>query len=109
MSNEEFQKKMEFIVEHQAQFTSDIQQLRESQSELQAAQVRTEQVVVQTVEIVGRLATGTLEGFKDVNAKIDVLVDSQIRTDEKINALTDNVQNLTAIVDRYFTEGRNGN
>jgi hypothetical protein len=95
MTNEEFEKRMEFILEHQAQFSADMQQLREAQS--------------QTVEIVGRLANGTLEGFKDVNAKIDALVDSQIRTDEKIRALTDNVQNLTAIVDRYFTEGRNGN
>lgn len=109
MSNEQYEKRMEFIVEQQAQFSIDIQQLRESQAELQAAQVRTEQVVVQTGEIVARLANVTLEGFKDVNAKIDALVDSQIRTDEKIYALTDNVQNLTAIVNRYFTEGRNGN
>ena len=107
MSNEQYEERMEFIVEQQAQFSIDIQQLRESQAELQAAQVRTEQVVVQTGEIVARLANVTLEGFKDVNAKIDALVDSQIRTDEKIRALTDNVQNLTAIVDRYFTEGRN--
>jgi ABC-type transporter Mla subunit MlaD len=94
MTNEEFERRMEFILEQQAQFSADMQQLREAQS--------------QTLEIVGRLANGTLEGFKDVNAKIDALVDSQIRTDEKIRALTDNVQNLTAIVDRYFTEGRNG-
>jgi hypothetical protein len=108
MTNEEFEKRVEFILEYQAQFTADIQQLRESQSKFQAAQARTEQVVVQTGEIVARLANVTLEGFKDVNAKIDALVDSQIRTDEKIDALTDNVQNLTAIVNRYFTEGRNG-
>jgi hypothetical protein len=109
MSNEQYEKRMEFIVEQQAQFSIDIQQLRESQAELHAAQVKTEQVVVQTGEIVARLANVTLEGFKDVNAKIDALVDSQIRTDETVNALTDNVQNLTAIVNRYFTEGRNGN
>ena len=102
MTNEEFEKRTGFILDQQAQFTADMQQLRE-------AQARTEHVVTQTVEIVGRLANGTLEGFKDVNAKINALVDAQIRTDEKINALTDNVQNLTAIVDRYFTEGRNGN
>ena len=109
MSNEQYEKRMEFIVEQQAQFSIDIQQLRESQAELHATQVRTEQVVVQTGEIVARLANATLEGFKDVNAKIDALVNSQIRTDETMNALTDNVQNLTAIVNRYFTEGRNGN
>jgi len=59
MSNEEFEKRMEFLVEHQAQFSADIQQLRE-------AQTRTEEVVVQTGEIVARLANVTLEGFKDV-------------------------------------------
>jgi len=85
---------MAFIVDLQAQFASDIQQLRESQS-------RTDQVVAQTGEIVARLANVTLEGFKDVNAKIDALVDSQIRTDE-------NLRNLVSVVDRYFSEGRNG-
>jgi chromosome condensin MukBEF ATPase and DNA-binding subunit MukB len=95
MSNEEFQKKMDFIVEQQAQFSVDMQKLREAHA--------------QTELVIGQLANLTFAGFNEVNAKINTLVDSQIRTDEKINALTDNVQNLTAIVDRYFTEGRNGN
>ena len=94
MSNEEVDQRIAFIIEQQAQFASDIQQLREAQSELQATQVQTEQVVA-------RLAHVTLEGFKDVNAKINSLVDSQIRTDE-------NLRNLIAVVDRYFSEGRNG-
>ena len=94
MSNEEVNRRIAFIIEQQAQFTSDIQQLREAQSELQATQVQTEQVVA-------RLAHVTLEGFKDVSAKINSLVDSQIRTDE-------NLRNLIAVVDRYFSEGRNG-
>lgn len=88
MSNEEFEKRMEFIVEQQAQFTSDIQQLREAQT--------------QTDEIVARLANATLEGFKDVNTKINALVDSQMRTEESL-------RNLTAVVDRYFSNGRNVN
>ena len=94
MSNEEVDRKIAFIIEQQAQFTSDIHQLREAQSELQATQVQTEQVVA-------RLAHVRLEGFKDVNAKIGSLVDSQIQTDE-------NLRNLIAVVDRYFGEGRNG-
>ena len=94
MSNEEVDQRIAFIIEQQAQFASDIQQLREAQSELQATQVQTEQVVA-------RLAHVTLDGFKDVNAKINSLVDSQIRTDE-------NLRNLIAVVDRYFSEGRNG-
>jgi len=93
MSNEDLERKMSFIVEQQAQFASDIQQLRE-------AQELTSQTVAQTGEIVARLANLTLEGFRDVNAKID-LVGSQIRTD-------DNLRTLIAVVDRYFSEGRNG-
>lgn len=87
MSNEEVDRRIAFIIEQQAQFASDIQQLR--------------QVQVQTEHVVARLASVTLEGFKDVNAKINALVDSQMRTDE-------NLRNLVAVVDRYFSEGRNG-
>jgi hypothetical protein len=102
LTNEEFEKTKQFIIEQQAQFTVDIQRLRESQA--------------QTESIVARLANVTSKGFKDVNAKIDALVDSQIRTDEKIGALADSqmqtagdLRNLIAVVDRYFSDGRNGN
>jgi division protein CdvB (Snf7/Vps24/ESCRT-III family) len=108
MSNEEFDRKMAFIVEQQAQFASDIQQLREVQTQFQATQVQTEQVVA-------RLANVTLEGFKDLNGKIDALVDSQVslneaqsRTDENVSRTDENLRNLIAVIDRYFSEGRNG-
>jgi hypothetical protein len=101
MNNGDLQGKMAFIVEQQAQFASDIQRLEESQA-------RTDQVVAQTGEIVARLANVTLEGFKDVNAKIDALVNSQIRTDENVSRTDEALRNLIALVDRYFTEGRNG-
>ncbi len=94
MTNEEFEKRMEFILEQQAQFTSDIQQLRESQA--------------QTEQLVNRLAAVALEGFKDVNAKIDALVDSHIRLTESQSRTDENLRNLIAVVDRYFSEGRNG-
>ncbi len=94
MTNEEFEKRMEFILEQQAQFTSDIQQLRESQA--------------QTEQLVNRLAAATLEGFKDVNAKIDALVDSHIRLTESQSRTDENLRNLIAVVDRYFNEDRNG-
>ena len=87
MSNEEFERKMAFIVEQQAQFAADIQQLQATQA--------------QTESVVGRLANATLAGFNDVNAKMESLVDAQIRTDGTL-------RNLIAVVDRYFSEGRNG-
>ena len=94
MNNEEFQRKMSFIVEQQAQFAADIQQMRELQA--------------QTENVVGRLAHATLEGFRDVNAKIDSLVDSQIRLTEAQTLTDGNLRNLIAVVDRYFSGGRNG-
>ena len=94
MNNEEFERKMSFIVEQQVQFAADIQQMRELQA--------------QTENLVGRLAHATLEGFRDVNAKIDSLVDSQIRLTEAQTLTDGNLRNLIAVVDRYFSEGRNG-
>jgi hypothetical protein len=94
MNNEEFERKMSFIVEQQAQFAADIQQMRELQA--------------QTENVVGRLALATLEGFRDTNAKIDSLVDSQIRLTEAQTHTDENLKNLIAVVDRYFSEGRNG-
>jgi ElaB/YqjD/DUF883 family membrane-anchored ribosome-binding protein len=100
MTNEEIEKRIEFIIEQQAQFTSDIQQLRESQA--------------QTDQLLNRLASVTLEGFKDVNAKIDALVDSHIRLTDSHERLSDSqartdesLRNLIAITDRYFRD-RNG-
>jgi len=94
MTNEEFEKRIEFILDQQAQFTSDIQQLREVQT--------------QTEQIVGRLATITLEGFKAVNVKIEALVDSHIGLTEAQARTDENLRNLIAVADRYFSEGRNG-
>lgn len=94
MSNDEFERRMAFIVEQQAQFASDIQQLRESQA--------------QTDSVVARLANVTLEGFKDVNTKMNALVDAQIRTEENLSRTEENLRNLITVVDRYFSEGRNG-
>ena len=121
--NEEFEKKAEFILEQQAQFAADIQQLREAQAQTDRIVAQTGEIVAhtgelvaQTGEIVTRLAKGTLEGFKDVNTKINALVDSQIRTDEKMKALADSqmqtaedLKSLIAVVGRYFSNGRNRN
>ncbi len=116
MNNEEFDRKMAFIVGQQAQFASDIQQLQESQA-------RTDQVVAQTAELVGqmgdvvtRLANVTHAGFTEVNAKLNALVDAQIRTEENLARTQENlmltdrnvastdesVKNLIAVVDRYL-------
>ena len=100
MSDEEFDRKMEFIIDQQAQFAADIGQLK---------------------DIVARLADFTLRGFEasekrfaEVDEKIAALVDSQIRADEQHRELresvmrtSEDVRNLAAVVDQYF-RNRNG-
>lgn len=99
--SEETQRNMEFIVQQQAQFVTDIQKLREAQ--------------VATDNIVERLATLTLNRFERVegevnnlDSKMSALVDSHIKlvdaqknTDEKLSA-------FIVTVERLISEGRNG-
>jgi len=68
MNDKEFERKMAFIVEQQAQFAVDMDRMKEVHAE--------------TENVVARLAYATLEGFKDVNVKIDALVDAQIRLND---------------------------
>ncbi len=91
MNNEDIERKMNFIVEQQAQFASDIQQLQESQSRTEQIVSQTGEAVAQTAEtvaqmgdVVTRLANVTHAGFTEVNAKINALVDAQIRTEENL-------------------------
>jgi len=135
MSNEEIERKMNFIVEQQAQFASDIQQLQESQTRTERlvaqtansvaqtadavaqtadAIAQTAGVVAETGEVVTRLARVTHAGFTDVNAKINALVDAQIRTeqnlmrtDKNVASTDESLKNLITVVDRYLS-GRNG-
>ena len=74
MSNEEMNKKMEFIVEQQAKFAADIEILRE----IQAADAR-------------RLGGGLLS-MMDI---VGQLTRTQIRTEETVNTLAQGVSKLT--------------
>ena len=94
MSNEEFEKKAEFIVEQQAQFAAKIGQLE---------------------DIVVRLAKATLDRFEDTDKRVDdvderilALVNAQIRTDENVKQTDENLRNLIAVADRYFSGNEDG-
>ena len=89
MNNEEFERKMVFIVNQQARFAVDIDKLREAQTETEKSIDRLVAAQAKTDEVVTRLAYVTNEGFKEVNAKINALVNSQLETDEKFRQLLD--------------------
>ena len=89
--NEDFDRKMAFIVEQQAQFASDIQQLQESQAHTDQVVAQTAEVVGQLGEVVTRLATVTHAGFGEVNVKINALVDAQLRTEANLARTEENL------------------
>ena len=74
MSDEEMNKKMEFIVEQQAKFAADIEIMRE----IQAADAR-------------RLG----DGFLSMIDIVGQLTRSQIRTEQTVNTLAQDVSKLT--------------
>ena len=93
MTDEEFNRRMEFILEQQAKFTTDIGELK---------------------SIVTQLAKATLNRFEatdsrldDVDERISALVNSQIQTEENLKKTDEALRNLIAVVDRYF-ESQNG-
>jgi hypothetical protein len=93
---------MEFILEEQARGAARLGQLE---------------------DIVVRFAQATRDRFEandqranELDEKIAALIDSQMRTEENVKRTEENVKktdealrNLIAVVDRYFSEGRNGN
>jgi hypothetical protein len=95
MTHEEMEKAMQFVVEQRAQFAADIQRLSEAQ--------------VDTNQLLNRLAAATVKGFEEHNARINALVDAQLRTEESLKETQESLRNLIAVVDRYFSEGRQQN
>ena len=94
---DKIQKQMEFIVEQQAQFASDIGQLK---------------------DIVARLANSSLQRIENLENKVSSLVDAQIKTEGNVSTLAEKMvelteaqahtdQRLNVLID-IISEGRNG-
>src|SRR5258708_6550759 len=97
MNDEQFERRMEFIVEQQAQFAVDIQQLKETQK-AEASLWREKyqnltDAVTTIVGIVGRLA----EAQERQSEQLSELTNKQAETDDRLNA-------LIGVVERYFSE-----
>lgn len=108
MTNEEWNRKAEFLLNQQAKFDADLQELKQEIKEAQKinekkisdaikiaahsaeATLHVAESVTKLAETVGNFTTATHEGFRKVfdsmkrtDEKIKVLIDSQIRTDER--------------------------
>ncbi len=87
MTDEDRQRTMDFILEQQAQFSINLEALRE-------AQAHTDATVAQLAGQVKYIARQQ----EHINEVVAVIAESQQHTDERLNALIDIVQ-----------AGRNGN
>jgi chromosome segregation ATPase len=103
MTNGQFEHHMQFIVEQQAQFTVDIQQLNEAQAELTTKHNHLTEALTTVVGMVGKLTQAQ-------NRTDDKLAQAQDRTDEKLLELTnkqaetdDRLNTLIGVVERYFS------
>jgi hypothetical protein len=108
MTDDERQRTIDFILQQQAQFTADMQVVKENQNVLTDSLLR-------VVGMVGRLTEGqermieaqerTWAAMEAMDARLsermDKLAESQAHTDERLNA-------LIIIVKRYFSNGRDG-
>ena len=96
MTNEEFNRKVEFILNRQADFEARMQHVQEAQKKDRrkldetAEETRdTSEALAQLIDLTGQLTNtvvdGIREGFdrmKQTDEKMNALIDSQIRADE---------------------------
>jgi DNA repair exonuclease SbcCD ATPase subunit len=93
MTNEEIQKTMEFILEQQAQFATNIQKLQEERVRDNSRIKRLEE----SFQLLVQLAQSTDTRLDTLESNMATLAEAQTHTDERLSALIDIVR-----------EGRNG-
>ena len=86
----DFEKIMEFILEQQAKFAVDIQQLRESQARLEAAQERTDGMVRNLVDVCMSLA----HHVERLDQALSETAQTLSETADKLNGLIDIIDKL---------------
>src|SRR5687767_5721144 len=138
MSNgDKIQKQMEFIVDQQAQFASDIGQLREivarlanaSLNRIENLEEKSSALVDAQIKSKGKTSAlvdaqiksdGKISALVDAqirsDGKISALVDAQIKSDGKISALAEaqahtdeRLNTFITVVERYISRDQNGN
>jgi len=110
MSEEEMNKKMEFIIEQQAKFAAEIEITREIQAQdaklFKEHDRKLSDAFIGLVDIVGHLTRAQTSA----DARINLLAEAQTRTDESIKRLTEagertdaRLNILISVVDRHIS------
>src|SRR5262249_25313707 len=115
MTNEEWDRKVEFLLNQQAKFDTGMQELQAGMQELKEAQTISEQkiakaadasalaieAVTQLIDVTAHLTNTMYDGFR-------VVSDHMKHTDEKIDVLVDSQIELTALFERHIREDHKG-
>jgi 3'-phosphoadenosine 5'-phosphosulfate (PAPS) 3'-phosphatase len=118
MTNEEMQKIMEFILRQQATFTVNLDLLTEKVGHISDAQRRTEQNLAELAaaqtqmarqqEHMNEVVASMADSQQRTDEKLAALAEAQARTDRKLSETDERLNILIGVVERYFSEGRNG-
>jgi ACT domain-containing protein len=97
----EIESRMNFIIEQQAQFTTDIQLLKERQGEMlrmieaHSRQIESNTTMIgQLVDVNLSLARQLEEIDRRLGARMEELAQAQMHTDQRLDALIDTVDKL---------------
>jgi len=102
MDQQQIERRMELIVEHQAKNTIDIQRLHEAQAELTKKHNDLTEALTTVVGMLGKLADGherLTRAQQRTDEQLSELTNKQAETDDRLNV-------LIGVVERYF--GGNG-
>jgi len=103
MSEQEMRNKMDFIVEQQAQFVIDLQNLQQEQAKAESRISRLEGAIVTVVNMIGELA----KAQKGLEETVKSLGETVKNVAEKVDALTERVDVLVNMMVKR-TLGENG-
>lgn len=103
MTNEEMQRNMEFIVEQQAQFATDIQKINETLATQGQLLTKQNEAIVTVVALVGRVA----EVQDKAEGRIANLESKMTTLTERVDTLTERVDAFITFVEKYIAS-RNG-
>jgi ABC-type transporter Mla subunit MlaD len=101
MSNEDIEKRMEFIVEQLADLTVKQQQTDSVVNRLANASL-------DRIERIERVLGALAEAQVKTEEHVSTLTEAQMRTDKKLTETDERLNSLITVVERYISEGRNG-
>jgi DNA anti-recombination protein RmuC len=112
--DERIQRQMDFIVEQQAHFLTDIERLRKDGERVSKNIEKVNKSIDKMESVITRFANATLNRFEENEEKIAMLVDAQLRTEQKIEKLVESQQStderLNAVIFMFekFISRENG-